>query len=183
MNPQKSDKNKSSGNAFLRISCHRAENMRKTLRCTVSMFFRDIDNLLYTHPICPWQKCVIGGFLLHVFLSLFPRLRCTRNFPILTWFFFKGQNIILKNLEGTKGINVGSFSSAKTDKSAVFDHALGEKGTPIIHKSSLTMACSMVDVYSTPNFESLICIIVQHVQQGTKGGNAPASVRSPISVS
>lgn len=54
---------------------------------------------------------------------------------------------------------VGSVSGAKADKSAVFEYDLGEAGTPIIHKSPLTLECSVVDVYNTPNFESFICSI------------------------
>ncbi len=54
---------------------------------------------------------------------------------------------------------VGSVSGAKADKSAVFDYDLGEAGTPIIRKSPLTLECSVVDIYETPNFESFICTI------------------------
>lgn len=54
---------------------------------------------------------------------------------------------------------VGSVSGAKTDKSAVFEYDLGKTGTPIIRKSPLTLECSVVDVYNTPNFESFICSI------------------------
>ncbi len=54
---------------------------------------------------------------------------------------------------------VGSVSGAKTDKSAVFAYNLGDAGTPVIRKSPLTIACSVQDVYNTPNFESFICTI------------------------
>ncbi len=54
---------------------------------------------------------------------------------------------------------VGSVSGAKTDKSAVFEYDLGEMGTPIICKSPLTMECSVVDVYNTPNFVSFVCTV------------------------
>lgn len=54
---------------------------------------------------------------------------------------------------------VGSVSGAKADKSAVFEHEPGEAGVPIIPKAPLTMECSVVDVYSTPGFESFICTI------------------------
>lgn len=54
---------------------------------------------------------------------------------------------------------VGSVSGAKTDKSAVFDYDLGDAGAPVIRSSPLTMECSVVDVYHTPNFESFICTI------------------------
>ena len=35
----------------------------------------------------------------------------------------------------------------------------GESGTPVISDSPLTLECSVVDVYETPNFESFICAI------------------------
>ena len=35
----------------------------------------------------------------------------------------------------------------------------GESGTPVISDSPLTLECSVVDVYETPNFESFICSI------------------------
>ncbi len=54
---------------------------------------------------------------------------------------------------------VGSVSGAKADKSDVFAYDLGDAGTPVIRKSPLTMECSVVDVYNTPNFESFICAI------------------------
>lgn len=54
---------------------------------------------------------------------------------------------------------VGSVSGAKTDKSAMFDYDLGDAGAPVIRSSPLTMECSVVDVYHTPNFESFICTI------------------------
>lgn len=54
---------------------------------------------------------------------------------------------------------VGSISGTKADKSAVFEYDLGETGTPIIRKSPLTLECSVVDIYNTPNFESFICSI------------------------
>ncbi len=38
-------------------------------------------------------------------------------------------------------------------------HGRGASGTPIIVKAPLTMECSVVDVYNTPNFESFICAI------------------------
>lgn len=53
----------------------------------------------------------------------------------------------------------GSVSGAKADKSALFSYETGEGGTPIIQKAPLTMVCSVVDVYHTPNFESFICTI------------------------
>lgn len=53
----------------------------------------------------------------------------------------------------------GSVSGAKVDKSGLFEFDLGETGTPIIRKAPLTMECSVVDVYNTPNFESFICTI------------------------
>lgn len=53
----------------------------------------------------------------------------------------------------------GAVSGAKEDKSKLFKYALGASGTPMIEKSPLTMECSVVDVYNTPNFESFICKI------------------------
>ncbi len=54
---------------------------------------------------------------------------------------------------------VGSVSGAKADKSAAFEYDLGDAGAPVIRRSPLTMECSVVDVYNTPNFESFICAI------------------------
>jgi len=54
---------------------------------------------------------------------------------------------------------IGSVSGAKADKSAVFEYELGSAGVPMISKSPLTIACSVEDVYNTPNFESFICFI------------------------
>ena len=53
----------------------------------------------------------------------------------------------------------GSVSGAKADKSKLFPYELGVSGTPIIGQAPLTMECSVVDVYNTPNFESFICTI------------------------
>ena len=53
----------------------------------------------------------------------------------------------------------GSVSGAKTDKSGLFDYEIADGAAPIIKKSPLTMVCSVVDVYNTPNFESFICVI------------------------
>ena len=53
----------------------------------------------------------------------------------------------------------GSVSGANNDKSELFSYELGSSGTPIIDKAPLTMECSVVDVYNTPNFESFICTI------------------------
>ena len=54
---------------------------------------------------------------------------------------------------------VGSVSGVKADKSDVFEYDLGDAGAPVIRKSPLTIECSVVDVYNTPNFESFICTI------------------------
>ncbi len=54
---------------------------------------------------------------------------------------------------------VGSVSGNKTDKSDVFSYEVGDAGAPIITDSPLTMECSVVDIYETPNFESFICTI------------------------
>lgn len=53
----------------------------------------------------------------------------------------------------------GSVSGEKVDKSALFEYEPGDAGTPIIKKAPLTMECTVVDVYKTPNFESFICTI------------------------
>lgn len=53
----------------------------------------------------------------------------------------------------------GAVSGAKEDKSELFPYEIGSAGTPIIKKAPLTMECSVVDIYSTPNFESFICTI------------------------
>ena len=52
----------------------------------------------------------------------------------------------------------GSVSGAKADKSGLFDYETAD-GAPVIKQSPLTMICSLVDVYNTPNFESFICTI------------------------
>ena len=53
----------------------------------------------------------------------------------------------------------GSVSGKEEDKSGLFEYESGEEGTPIIVESPLTMECSVVDVYNSPNFESFICTI------------------------
>jgi len=53
----------------------------------------------------------------------------------------------------------GSVSGASEDKSDLFACTVGKGGTPIIEKSPLTMECSVVDIYNTPNFESFVCAI------------------------
>ena len=55
---------------------------------------------------------------------------------------------------------VGSVSGASVDKSNVFDYHIGEKGTPIIDASPLTMECEVVDIYETEGFDNFICIVV-----------------------
>ena len=55
---------------------------------------------------------------------------------------------------------VGSVSGASVDKSNVFDYHIGEKGTPIIDASPLTMECEVVDIYETDGFDNFICAIV-----------------------
>ena len=54
---------------------------------------------------------------------------------------------------------IGSVSGNKTYKSGVFEFELGDSGTPIVTTSPLTIECSVVDIYETPNFESFICTI------------------------
>lgn len=54
---------------------------------------------------------------------------------------------------------VGSVSGNKTDKSDVFSYEVGDAGAPIITDAPLTLECSVVDIYETPNFESFICTI------------------------
>lgn len=41
----------------------------------------------------------------------------------------------------------------------MFSYEVGEAGAPIITDAPLTMECSVVDIYETPNFESFICTI------------------------
>ncbi len=53
----------------------------------------------------------------------------------------------------------GAVSGAKEDKSDLFACTLSSAGTPIIDKAPLTMECSVVDIYESPNFESFICTI------------------------
>ena len=53
----------------------------------------------------------------------------------------------------------GSVSGGKTDKSNVFTYEVGDAGAPVIRDAPLTMECSVLDVYETPNFESFICTI------------------------
>lgn len=54
---------------------------------------------------------------------------------------------------------VGCVSGAKTDKSEVFDFVVGEKGSPMIAKSPVSMECRVVDIYETDGFESFILAI------------------------
>ncbi|MEQ2451626.1 flavin reductase [Odoribacter splanchnicus] len=54
---------------------------------------------------------------------------------------------------------VGSVSGASVDKSGVFDYHIGEKGTPIIDASPLTMECEVVDIYETDGFDNFICSV------------------------
>ncbi|MBU5335552.1 flavin reductase family protein [Intestinibacter bartlettii] len=53
----------------------------------------------------------------------------------------------------------GSVSGIKVDKSNLFEYEIGDAGTPIINKSPLTMECTVIDIYNSPNFESFICTI------------------------
>lgn len=53
---------------------------------------------------------------------------------------------------------VGCVSGAKVDKSKVFEYEMADN-VPVIKKSPLTLVCSVVDIYNTPNFESFICKI------------------------
>lgn len=55
---------------------------------------------------------------------------------------------------------VGSVSGADTDKSEVFSYHIGEKGTPVIDESPLTMECEVTDIYETDGFDNFICKIV-----------------------
>lgn len=54
---------------------------------------------------------------------------------------------------------VGSVSGAKVDKSELFSHAVADNGAPLIDASPVSIACSVEDVYETPNFETFICTI------------------------
>jgi len=53
----------------------------------------------------------------------------------------------------------GSVSGAKEDKSKLFTYMTGDSGTPIIEDAPLTMECSVVDIYDSPDFENFICTI------------------------
>lgn len=53
----------------------------------------------------------------------------------------------------------GSVTGVKTDKSKLFEYEMGDAGTPVIKNSPLTMECTVVDIYNSPNFESFICTI------------------------
>ena len=53
----------------------------------------------------------------------------------------------------------GSVSGKTVDKSNVFDYHIGEKGTPIIDASPLTMECEVVDIYETDGFDNFICSV------------------------
>lgn len=53
----------------------------------------------------------------------------------------------------------GSVTGASADKSDLFEYELGESGMPIIKAANLSMECTVVDIYKSPNFESFICTI------------------------
>lgn len=73
----------------------------------------------------------------------------------------------------------GSVSGAKSDKSDLFGYEFGESGTPIIKKAPLTMECSVVDIYNTPNFESFICTIDNtYVEDSCLDDNGKINYRS-----
>lgn len=67
----------------------------------------------------------------------------------------------------------GSVSGAKEDKSKLFRYEMGEKGTPVISDSPLTMECTVVDVYKTEGFESFICTIdATYIEEDYLDGDA-----------
>ncbi|MCI2063194.1 MAG: flavin reductase family protein [Eubacteriaceae bacterium] len=51
---------------------------------------------------------------------------------------------------------VGSVSGNQIDKSDVFDYETGERGTPMIKDSPLSIECEVEDIYKTEGFESFI---------------------------
>ncbi|MDD3221406.1 MAG: flavin reductase family protein [Clostridia bacterium] len=55
--------------------------------------------------------------------------------------------------------HMGCISGNKEDKSEAFVYTLGEKGSPMITKASVTMECEVEDIYKTEGFESFICTI------------------------
>lgn len=59
----------------------------------------------------------------------------------------------------TQADYVGSVSGAEVDKSKVFAYHLGEKGSPIIDKSPISMECEVVDAFETDGFDNFICKI------------------------
>ena len=58
-----------------------------------------------------------------------------------------------------KAAKSGAVSGNKEDKSALFAYEMGTAGTPVIKEASLTMECTVADVYETEGFESFICKI------------------------
>ena len=53
----------------------------------------------------------------------------------------------------------GAVSGNKEDKSTLFAYEMGTAETPVVEKASLTMECTVVDIYETEGFESFICKI------------------------
>ena len=50
----------------------------------------------------------------------------------------------------------GKVSGTKTDKSSLFAWEKAGNGAPLILDSPLSLACSVVDIYNTPGFETFI---------------------------
>lgn len=55
--------------------------------------------------------------------------------------------------------HAGCVSGRQVDKSELFAWRPAENGAPVAEDSPLTMACTVVDTYLTPGFESFICRI------------------------
>ena len=53
----------------------------------------------------------------------------------------------------------GCIGGNKQDKSEVFSYKIGEAGAPLIDAASVSMSCTVEDIYETEGFESFICKI------------------------
>lgn len=58
-----------------------------------------------------------------------------------------------------KADHAGCVSGKREDKSGLFAWHAAENGAPLIDESPVSMACTVVDTYRTPGFESFICRI------------------------
>ena len=58
-----------------------------------------------------------------------------------------------------KADHAGCVSGRREDKSDLFAWHAAENGAPLADESPVSMACTVVDTYQTPGFESFICRI------------------------